>query len=162
MRILIIVSLMLICCCGRGSLSAQVGVRGRALAHVLVYKTKSDYRNYVTVELSSDKNTVVSYPDPADLKTGSGYPLPVLLHKGYLLDRRGVSRNTAYIKMTYKEYADLKALPTPEQLYKLIIDKHPFKELYDCGVRNPEKNSEARLNDVIDHHLLGKTFAAVK
>ena len=140
--------------------TAQVGMS--ALPHVLVYKTKSDYRNYVPVMLSADKKTVVSYPDPKDVKTGSGYPLPVLLHKGYLLDKRGVGKHTAFLKITYPKYAALSAPPTPDELYNMILDKDPITEIYDCGLRNPKKNSEKELNLIIDRHQLKKKYKEIK
>ena len=160
MRLANIVSLIVICFCLPGAVAAKKSIR--ALPHVLVYKTKKDYRKYVAVELSADKKTVVSYPDPADVKTGGGYPLPVLLHKGYLLDKRGISRNTAFIKMTYEQYAALKAPPTAEELYSMIIDKDPIKELYDCGPRNAQKKSENQLNQLIDRKQLKKKCIAIK
>jgi len=132
------------------------------LPHVIIYKTKKDYRQYVPVQLSSDRKTVASYPDPADIKTGSGYPLPVLLHKGYLFDKRGVGLNTAYLKMTWQEYAALPSVPTRADLYNMITDKNPIKELYDCGVRNPQKNSLQEINRVIDQRQLDKKYKKIR
>jgi hypothetical protein len=134
----------------------------RALPHLIVYKTKKDYRQYVPVQLSADKKTVVSYPDTADVKTGSGYPLPVILHKGYLLDKRGVDTNTAFIKITYEAYAALKTAPDAAALYGLITDKEPLTQLCDCGIRNNANVSVKQLNQLIDRKLLRKKCRVVR
>lgn len=139
--------------------AAQVS---KTLPHVVVYKANAKYRNLVPVQLSADKKSVVSYPGPGDIKTGSGYPLPVSLHNGYWLDRFGVDANSAYIRLTYKQYSELKEVPSTEELYKMIIAKSPMTELYDCGVKNGYNNSAKRLNDLIDGKLLRKKCKRIK
>jgi hypothetical protein len=138
--------------------SAQGMAGAAALPRILVYKTKKDYRKYVPVLLSSDKKSLVSYPDPTD---APGDAMPVKLHKGYLLDRRGVGWNTAFIKLSYDEYGKLKSVPTPEELYGMIVDKNPLTELYDCGVRRPEKDQVSRINRIIDEGKIKKKCASI-
>ncbi len=133
-----------------------------AMPHVLVYKARSKYRNLVPVQLSEDKKTITSYPAPADVTTGSGYPLPVALHKGYYLDKRGVNLNTAFIQLTYAQYSRLKDAPSPGELYKMIIDKAPITEVCDCGVRQAGKYSVKQLNELIDKGQLRKKCKSVK
>ena len=117
-----------------------------AMPHTLVYKAKKRYRNLVPVQLSDDKKTVVSYPGPADVKTGSGgYLLPVLLHNGYLLDRFGVGLNTAFIKLTYKQYAKLKSVDVAT-LFQHVKAADPFLYFYTCGKRRSYKNLVSELN----------------
>ncbi len=132
--------------------SAQSGVQ----PHVIVYKTKASNRLLVPVQLSDDKKTVVSYPDPADIKAGGATALPALLHKGYFLDKRGVNKNTAFIKMTYTQYAKLKAAPSPDALFKMIGDKSPISEVCDCGVKQAGKLTVKELNSWIDKKTLTK------
>ena len=144
-----------------GSLNTVLA-QSSASPHVLVYKTKANYRKLVPVMLSEDKKTVVSYPDPADVKTGGGYPLPVLLHKGYLLDKRGVGKNTAFIKLSYEEYGKLKAVPSPGELYGMMVKKNPLTELWDCGTRDEAKNDAKHINQLIDKKLLKKKCTAIK
>jgi hypothetical protein len=67
---------------------------------VLVYKTKKDYSRQVAVTLSDDKSKIVSYPDPADCAAGWERLQPEQLHKGFLLDKRGLTRNVAFLKIT--------------------------------------------------------------
>jgi hypothetical protein len=128
-----------------------------ALPHVLVYKAKGHHSNLVPVQLSDDRKTVVSFPDPSDIQTGSSAhaELPVSLHNGYWLDKRGIGLNTAFINMTYAEYAQLKSAPEPDVLFKMIAGENPVTELCDCGVR-VKKYSVKQLNQLIDKKRLRK------
>ncbi len=134
-----------------------------ALPHIIVYKTKKDYRNRVAVVLSTDKKQVESYPDQSDIKTGGAGALPVLLHKGYLLDRRGVGINSAFTNYTYKEYSTLKELPSPAEFMSRITDKNPMVAMYDCGLKRGQDTALVKqLNDWIDHRELDKKCRRVK
>jgi hypothetical protein len=133
-----------------------------AMPHVIVYKTKSKYRNLVPVQLSEDKKTIISYPAPGDVTTGSGYPLPVALHKGYFLDKRGVNLSTAFLRLTYAQYSKLKEVPSPDELYQMIVDKEPIKELCDCGTRRNGAYSVRQLNELIDTGKLKKKCKSAK
>lgn len=113
----------------------------------LVYKTKRDYGSFVPVLLSDDKRKIISYPDPKDFK--DPYPMPTKLKDGYLLDNRGIGLNTAYLNLTYVQYAALPKAPTQEEMMKMIMDKDPFTELYNCGNRNAYKNLVDDLNTLI-------------
>ncbi len=142
--------------------AANAQTRNGAMPHVVVYKAKSKYRNLVPVQLSADKKTITSYPAPADVTTGNGYALPVALHKGYFLDKRGVNLNTAFISLTYAQYSKLKDVPAPEELYKMIVDKAPIRELCDCGIKQDGKNTVKQLNDLIDTQQLKKKCKTAK
>jgi len=114
----------------------NLGVRGQiigsvyALPPIVVYKMTKDYSKNVAITLSGDKKTIVSYPARTDVSEIS-YPTP--LNKGYWLDNRGISPNTAFLSITYEEYAKLKKTPDLEELYSMIIDKDPIKKMYICG-----------------------------
>ena len=58
---LLIFSAMLLLClsCGLHMQEAD-----GATGPVVVYKTKMDYRNHVSVQLSADGNTITAYPGP--------------------------------------------------------------------------------------------------
>lgn len=105
----------------------------------IVYKTKADYYDKVPILLSDDKKTILGFPHPKDLIRGGQLALPTRLVKGYLLDNRGVSANTAFLKYSYKDYASLKTPPDLNILYQSILDKDPFLEIYDCGLRSGYK-----------------------
>ncbi len=131
----------------------------RALPHVIIYKTRADYNNKVPVSLTTDRTSIANYPAPADLKTGSAFALPVLLHKGYLLDKRGVDANSVFTGYTYKEYAALNEVPSPEELMKSVKDKDPLVALYDCGT---DRKTVAELNKIIDRNQLRKKCKSLK
>ena len=144
---------------------ASTGLAQQAMVtgpHALVYKTKGNYRKLVPVVLSDDKATIVSSPDPRDVKAGGTRLLPTELHKGYLLDNRGISANTAFINMTVGKYAALPAAPSPAELYKMIIDKDPIVMLCDCGKKSAFKHPAADLNKLIGNKKLLKTCTLLK
>lgn len=146
-----------------GGAAAQALGSSAALPHVLVYKTKKKcYKSLVPVILSADRKSVVSYPDPADVRAGSANLQPIPLAKGYLMDRRGVGLNTAYLKLTYKQYGKLTAVPTPEELYRMIKDADPITELCDCGVRDSKNNSEEALKELIKTNRLRTSCKTLK
>lgn len=129
---------------------------------VLVYKTKGDYNNLVPILLSDDKKTILSYPHPNDLITGSTYQFPVVLNEGYVLDNRGIGANVAFLKMTYSEYANLKYAPSLQELYKNILDKDPLVELCHCGLRTSFYNVKKQLNELIDDKKIRVTCTVLK
>lgn len=128
------------------------------LPHLVVYKTRADYSAVVPVTLSQDKQEIISYPDPADLTNGS---VPVRLQKGYYLDNRGVNQYTAFLNISYEDYIKLKSVPPAQSLYENILDKDPFVELYDCGIRTGY-NSVDTLNQLIMRNMLHIKCRAVK
>jgi hypothetical protein len=117
---------------------------GRALPHILVYKTKGNYSKLVPVELSADKTSISSYPSPKD---AANSPAPVKLKHGYLLSKSGISTRTAFLSISLKEYSKLPAPPSRTELFEKIKEKSPLTELWDCGVRG--SLSEKELNALI-------------
>jgi hypothetical protein len=134
----------------------------KAAPPALVYKTRKDYSNNVAVILSDDKKTIVSYPDPKDITKENNYLKPTKLKKGYLLDNRGVGPNVAYLKMTCAQYAALPKAPSLNALMKMIIDKNPMTELYNCGNRYVYKNVAGDLDSVIQAGKLKKACTVLK
>jgi hypothetical protein len=117
-----------------------------------VYKTKADYSKNVPVLLSDDKKIIVSYPAPTDVYYNGNLAYPNNLPKNYLLDNRGIGLNVAFLKMTYDEYSQLKAVPSLKELYDQIIDKDPLTELCNCGNRNQFNDIEV-LNQLVKKNL---------
>jgi len=130
--------------------------------HLIVYKTRADYNNYVPVILSDDKTEIISYPDPTDVKSGDKLQLPTLLHEGYLLDNRGLGKNVAFVKINYEDYSKLQSVPTLKELYDLIIDKNPLIELYDCGIRTGSIDEINQINKLIDSKKLRSKAKVIK
>ena len=116
---------------------------------ITVYKTKGNYNNLVPIRLSDDKTQIVSYPAPSDLKKEGEFLYPTELEGGLLIDNLGISKNTAFIKLTYEEYAKLQNTLPLSELFKLIVDKAPFLEIYDCGNKQSFTNLKEQLNDQI-------------
>ena len=120
----------------------------------LVYKTKQNYDNLVPVLLSDDKTEIVMYPAPTDIYYQGQLALPTKLEQGYLLDNRGIGNNVAFLKLTYQEYAKLEKVPLLTELYKMIVDKDPLLELYECGGRQDFTNIISQLNKAIKNGKL--------
>ena len=169
MRIIISVLLVVIAGCksndkiaGKASYDRNQSVSGFAAnPRVLVYKTSADYHNLVPVILSDDKKEILSYPDPQDIRVRGGYPVPLSLKDGYLLDNRGIGVNVAFLEMTYREYSRLERVPSLDELFSLILDKDPLTELYDCGARSTFSDPEKQLNLLIKNNELQKTCKRV-
>ncbi len=119
-----------------------------------IYKTKGDYNNLVPVILSDDKSKITSYPHPKDVYYKGKLATPVQLEEGYLLDNRGISKNVAFIDITYEEYSKLDKAPSVAELFEMIIDNNPLIELYNCGNRYQYKDEVVELNSMISKRQL--------
>jgi hypothetical protein len=139
--------------------SAQTNVTG---PKAVVYKTKKNYNNLVPVTLSADKSRIASYPAPSDLKQNGNLAKPTKLKKNYLLDNRGIGKNTVFLNMTYEQYAALSEAPTLNEMYAMIVDKDPIAEMCDCGERSKYKNTEQELNKLIKSKKLKKNCQTIK
>lgn len=117
---------------------------------VIIYQTTKDYSMLVPIVLSDDKSTIVSYPDIKDVYFKGVLAYPTQLHKGFLLDNRGISKNSAFLKLTYEEYSKLDKTPYADQLMKMIIDKDPITLMYSCGTQSSYQDIEQDLNKKID------------
>jgi hypothetical protein len=127
-----------------------------ASPQVIIYKTKKDYSKYIPVTLSEDKSKVISYPDIKDIYFEGKLAYPTALAKGFWLDNRGIGPNTAFIKLTYDEYAKLPGTPTPDELFAMILDANPFHEIYNMGSRYSYKDAVTEINRIIEQHELKK------
>lgn len=94
----------------------------------IVYRTSRDYSRNVAVTLDVTRTRITSYPAPTDVRNGSAMPLN--LGNGYLLDRRGIGPATAFLDITYDEYATLTKTPSPDSLINHVIDSAPFTDMY--------------------------------
>ncbi len=66
----------------------------------------------------------------------------------------GIWINTAFLKLTYAQYAALKKTPATKELYKMIVDKNPLTTLYDCGLKTAYNDPAAQMNELIDKKKL--------
>jgi hypothetical protein len=123
----------------------------RQIAPVIIYKTNADFYQNVPVMLNDDKTDIISFPDITDVYYNGKLAYPTKLENGYLLDNRGISKNTAFLKYTYEEYSKLPATPTKDELLKMLVSKNPISELYNCN--KLPKNNIQLLNEAIKKGL---------
>jgi len=122
-RIPLIFSAMLLLNLSCGS---HISGPSAATEPIIVYKTKKDYRDQVSVQLSADGKTITAYPAPSDVLLQK----PIELADGYLLKRM---IGDAYLSITIDEYADNSQTYTMEELLALLVDSDPYLEKYDCS-----------------------------
>ena len=111
-----------------------------------IYQTKADYHRFVPIGLSDDRKSVVSYPDPSDLRYGIP---PEKLARGYWLDTRGIGLQVAYTNYTYLEYAALSSPPSLDTLMSRLADADPLTRFCHCGNWNEFKDVKKELNQLI-------------
>lgn len=117
---------------------------------LIIYKTRSDYHQFVPVQLSPDKSSIVAYPDVKDIYYHEKLSYPTPLSKGFLLDNRGIGPNVAFLNITYEEYSGYNHTPSADELWKRIIDKDPVIEMYQCGPRSQYADPEKEISAIID------------
>ena len=122
----------------------------------IVYKTKGDYFDKVPVTLSDDKTKIIAYPAPTDIFYKGKFALPTKLSNGYLLDNRGISKNVAFLNISYEEYSKRKEVPLLNEMMEMILDKNPLTEMYNCGNRYTYKDEVTELNEIIANGQLVK------
>ena len=142
--VLALVSLLLI-------ISPSCGIRVPGPSHakgsVVVYKTRNDYRDHVSVQLSEDGSSVVAFPGRSDVMAQR----PVELAGGYLLKRMV---GNAFLSMTIEEYASSPRAFSPEELRDLVIDRRPYLEIYECS--ECSHGDTTSLNQLIREDALSK------
>ena len=132
-------------------------------ATIYVYKTKNDYSNNVSVELSEDKTRITSASGSINTRW------PVKLVQGYCLNG-SMGKNSGYISLTIEEYNNYEIIPCDDTLFKLLIDKDPFIEFYyrnDDDSKFYDKNGAygidtAFINDLIIKDELDIYFERLK
>lgn len=125
-----------------------------ATGRLVVYRTATDLQDKVPVTLSADGSAIVAYPHPKDLRTADGLATPLELADGWLLDRRGIGKHSAFLRMTYAEYAALDAPPALADLNEGILDRDPFTDLCDCGPRSAFADPAVELARIIRNDSL--------
>ncbi len=116
----------------------------------VIYQMKADYSALVPVVLNTEKTKVVAYPGPKDLFNKEGelrFPLP--LDKEFYLDEIGVGLNTAYISLTIDVYSHMLQAPTKDSLFKLIVEKDPFIQMYNLGNRKQYIDNQDLIKEIV-------------
>jgi len=130
---------------------AQLSGKGEAAGPpAIIYQTKADYYDKVTVTLSEDKSEIVSYPGIKDVFYKGELAYPTRLNDGFLLDNRGISATSAFLNITYDAYSKLDKTPSKEELHNMILDNDPFIVVYYCGSKYKYNDIVTELNSLID------------
>lgn len=106
----------------------------KALARIIIYKTKNDYTKFVPVIMNAKKTKIIAYPSPFDVYYKGKLAYPTKLKNGYLLDNRGITKNVAFLSITYEEYVKLDHVDIAF-LQKKILDKNPLTFIAICNSR---------------------------
>lgn len=130
-------------------------------AAVVIYKTKRDYREQVPIMVSEDRQQMISYPHPSDLRFADGsFRFPLSLNKGYLLDRKGIGPRTVFLNIRYEDY--ITNPPDPSELLRNISDEDPIIEIWHCDFKTSGETLIDSLNYFIDNYQLNKHCKKIK
>lgn len=131
---------------------------------MIIYKTRHDYQDFLSISLTEDKSKVSSYPGPTDI---DNYDKPIKLANDYY---------TSLIWLDYV-YTDIRIndwgriwdsihvnnIKTSQFLYDHIIDFDPFVEFYVDYERIVNYYPDTTfLNTIIKNKELIKYFERVK
>jgi hypothetical protein len=119
---------------------------------VMIYKTKNDYFDKVPITLSENHHKVIAYPSQKDIIVGESFSYPTRLSNEFLLDNRGIGQHSAFLSLSYAEYAEMDADITDENLFPKIVDPDPFLEMYHCGSRFDYSDLTRELNEMIEQN----------
>jgi hypothetical protein len=114
---------------------------------IIVYKTRQDYSNNITVQLSEDNKRITCTPGPGD----AAHQRPIQLANGYLLKRMC---GDAVLSLTFDEFITSTKSYSNAELLSMVIDTNPYLEKYEC-CECIEKDT-AKINDLIRNNLLGR------
>lgn len=129
---------------------------------LVVYKTTADYHHNTPITLNQEGTAIVGYPAPRDVMMGTELRTPIELADGYLLDRRGIGPTTAFLSLTYQEYAKLPTAPPAEELSRLIIGRNAIKEMWRCERKSSDSLNVQYANELINKGLLPKKCHKLK
>jgi hypothetical protein len=122
-----------------GNAAASIGAAWESVGpRAIVYQTQgaTNYDHLVAVTLSEDGSGVASFPTLEEAAALAN-ALPTALDGGFKADNRGIlDAQTAFLKLTYAEYAALKTEPTAAMVNEWILDKKPFAQICDCGAKS--------------------------
>jgi len=121
----------------------------QATVPFIIYKTKADYSQLVPVLLNPEKDKIVSYPAPTDLKNENGLLLPIALRDSFLFDQRGIGPNVAFTSYTYEQYSILEQAPSLTELENSLIDRDPLVTMYNCSACSEIRGDVRKMNRLV-------------
>lgn len=117
------------------------------MPRAIIYKTDGDYINNVPVTMNDDRTQIVSYPAPTDITEQS---TPIELTEGWLLDRRGISKNSVFTRYTYSEYSQLAEVPSLQQLMESILPQSRVTIILQLPMTTQEAAADTvKVNQII-------------
>ncbi|MCH5223455.1 MAG: hypothetical protein J1E82_05385 [Muribaculaceae bacterium] len=87
------------------------------IPNATAFRMSGDYANNVAITLNNN-GEIIYFPAPTDITADSK---PIQLANGWWLNNQGFGQNSVFTTYTFAEYAELPAVPTPEQLKNAII-----------------------------------------
>ncbi len=118
-------------------------------APFIIYKTRADYSQLVPVLLTPEKDRIVSYPAPGDLKNADGFMYPVALRDSFFFDQRGIGPNVAFTSFTYEQYYRLEHAPSLDELDSCLIDRDPLVAMYNCSAHSKIRGNTKKMNRLV-------------
>ncbi len=131
-------------------LIALVKVQASSDDKTIIYRTRGNYNQLVPIRMANEKTVIATIPIIEEIKAMKEEIEPIVLNNGFLLDRANININSAFINMTYEDYADLKQVPELSEFFKLIIDDEPFVDFYECE----QRFTTDEINKMIDNKEL--------
>jgi hypothetical protein len=117
-------------------LTTSSNYKSAVLNPTIIYKTKKDYSNNVSVGYTNGE--ITSYPGPSDAVNQK----PIKLANGYLLKKM---QGNVFLNITIDEFIKHEGDWFDFIKIENIIDFHPFTEIYNC----PSGISEEEINKII-------------
>jgi hypothetical protein len=114
---------------------------------IVVYKTKQDYSNNITIQLSKDKRKVTCVPGPQD----AIHQRPIQLANGYFLKQMC---GDAVTSVTFDDFIKSTNSYTSEEWLSFVIDTDPYLEIYECCKCTGQDT--AVINNLIRNNQLSK------
>ena len=136
------------CPTGSGSPITRTATHANLSGPVVIYKTKYDYSNNVSVLLSTDLKQVEAYPGVHDVTTQR----PVPLANGYYMM---LMPGNAFTSYTITQYAAGAQNYTDQDFLTHVIDCAPFTEYW---VGTGSANDTADINHIIRSGQLSAYF----
>ncbi|MCH4155823.1 MAG: hypothetical protein LKF31_05915 [Muribaculaceae bacterium] len=129
----------------------------QALNPAVIYRTDADYSDFVPVTMNDNRTEVMNYPAPGDIYYKGELAKPTQLADGYLLDNRGIGKNSVFTDYTYEQYSKLLRAPTIEELKKHIKSLYPFTDIYVTASPRSDSNGVDFYNRIIASGFQGCT-----
>ena len=141
----------------------KTGIKGIPIS---IYITNADYSKSVYVTLDGSQSKVAAFPSYQDIDT---VLIPKPLARGFWLGTEGNGETGIHSAVTSLSIYQYRNLISPDSLFKLIIDKSPFKEYYvskeDIDLNFLRKDNgidTSKLNSLITNNTLSTYFRRIK